>query len=106
MLNEKKIKIQQSIIKELKAENKRLKEELELVETDLEFKEAFKDEEYTTAKELLVDLNKKKTIYEDLINRANLARKEYKQKLTEINELKVKYNKEMKNLLKDIKKGM
>ena len=49
---------------------------------------------------------KEKDIYEDLIQKANLARDKYKEKEKEINELKVKYSKEMKNLLKDIKRNI
>ena len=43
---EKRVKIQQNIIEDLKAENKKLKEELNLVKLDLEFEKTFKDEEY------------------------------------------------------------
>ena len=106
MLNDKKIKIQQSIIEDLKAENKKLKEELELVKTDLEFEKNFKNQEYDTAKDLMVELNKEKAVYEDLIQRAILAKNSYIEKEKELNELKVKYNKEMKNLIKDIKKSI
>lgn len=106
MLKDKKIKIQQCIIEDLKAENKKLTEELELLKADLEFEKNFKNKEYDTAKDLIVELNKEKAIYEDLIQKANLARDKYKEKEKEINELKVKYSKEMKNLLKDIKRNI
>ena len=103
LLNERKFKVQQSIIEELKAENQKLKQELEEAKSELEFEKTFKDKEYDDLKELFIDLNEKKSIYEDLIQKAIYARKEYKEKIKELNELKVELNKEFKKFMKDIK---
>ena len=103
---EKRVKIQQSIIEDLKAENKRLKEELCLVKDELEFERTFKDNESDSVKDLMIELKKEKLIYKDLIQKANLAKNEYKEKTKELNELKIQFNKEMKNIIKQIKKGI
>ena len=103
LLNERKLKVQESLIEDLKEENQRLKKELEDTKANLEFEQTFKDNEFDNLKELIVDLNKKKAIYEDLIQKAKTARNEYKEKSKEMDEIKAKYSKEMKSLMKDIK---
>ena len=97
-INERKLRVQEYLIEDLKKENKQLKDELENIKADLEIEKLFKDEEYDNLKELLVELNNTKSTYENLIQKAILVKKEYEEKTKEINELKVKYNKEMKSL--------
>ena len=103
MLKDRKIKVQESLIKKLKAENQELKKELEIVKSELEFEKTFKDQDYEDLKELIVELNEKKSTYEDLIQKATLARKEYKEKTQELNELRIEFDKEFKKFMKDMK---
>ena len=106
ILNERKFKVQESIINDLTEENKQLKEELECVKAELEFEKEFKNKDYDNLKDLLIELNEKKSTYEDLIQKAILAREAYKKQVKEINEIKIKYNKELKTLMKNIKNGI
>ena len=102
MFKDRKIKVQESIIADLKAENQQLKEELEIAKAELELK-TFNDQNYVDLKSLIDELNKKKSIYEDLIQKANLARKEYEEKTKELNALRVEFSKKFKKFMKDIK---
>lgn len=103
MFKDQKIKTQQKIIEKLKLENQSLKEELETVKLELELEKNTPKQGYDTAKELMADLVKKKELYENLIEETKDIMQTYKAKEKEINELKVKFHKEMKNLLKDIR---
>lgn len=100
MFKDKKIKVQEALIEKLKTENQELKKELEIVKTELEFEKTFKDQDYVDLKQLMAELNERKAAYEDLISKANLARKEYKEKTKELNELRIEFGKEFKNFMK------
>lgn len=106
MIKDRKIKVQESLIESLKVENQELKEKLENVKAELEFEKTFKNDEYDELKDLIEELSKEKATYENLVQKAILAKKEYKEKTKELNDLKVRYNKELKNLMKDIKNGI
>lgn len=103
MFKDQKIKTQQKIIEKLQAENQSLKEELETVKLELELEKNTPKQGYDTTKELMTNLVKKKELYENLIEETKDIMQTYKEKEKEINELKVKFHKEMKNLLKDIR---
>lgn len=106
MIKEARIKLQQKIIEDLKAENNILKEELKLVKFELESEKNLKDQECSAVEDLIIELNKQKAIYDDLIRDVMLAKSQYEEKEKEMNELKARYNKEMKQLIKDIKKNI
>lgn len=103
MFKDGKIKVQEALIEKLKVENEELKKELEIVKSELEFEKIFKDKGYEDLKELIVELNERKSTYEDLISKATLARKEYKEKAKELNELRIEFIKEFNKFMKDMK---
>ena len=103
MFKDQKIKTQQKIIENLKSENQSLKEELETIKLELELEKNTPKQGYNTAKELMADLIKKKELYEELLKNTKIIMANYKEKEKEMNELKIKFHKEMKNLIKDIK---
>ena len=103
MINKIKIKTQQKIIEKLQSENKSLKEELETIKLELELEKNTPKQCYKTTKKLMTNLTEKKELYEKLIEETKAIMKNYKDKEKEMNELKVKFNKEMKTLIEDIK---
>ena len=58
---------------------------------------------YEDLKDLIAELNEKKSTYEDLIQKATLAREEYKEKTQELNELREKFSEEFTKFMKDMK---
>lgn len=98
ILNDKaKIEVLKEEIKKLQDENEKLKGELVF----------YQDEErqaFNKAKELIVQCENVKSMYEEAIEYAKDAEQEYKCLINEVNENSKKYNKKMNCFFKELKK--
>lgn len=103
IFKDRKIKTQQKIIDNLKAENSALKEELDLLKVELELEKNIPKDTYESAKKLITETQLKKSEYEKLIEQAKNAKQEYDKLSKELKELKAQYNKEMKKFFKGTK---
>ena len=105
MNNDKKVKIQQRIIEDLQKSNETLEQENLRLSDELELEKLLPNEGYEKAKQLICELEDKKIEYEKLIEETKKIQEECKLKIQEVKELKKKYSKDMKAVLKQITKS-
>jgi DNA repair exonuclease SbcCD ATPase subunit len=105
MKSDKKIKIQQRMIEELRAKNESLKAENEKMLVELELEKVSHKEEHERVSKLIAQLEKKKEEYTETIENVKKLQSEYKDKIKEITELKKAYKKEMNSTMNTIKKS-
>lgn len=99
------IKVQQGTIEKLEKEIDLLKVENAELKNELEFEKNKPKEGYEKAKQMMADFENKKNEYQILIDELNVMRDTYKEKLKEIDELKVKYHKDLKKVVDDMRKN-
>lgn len=92
-----KIKVLKEEIEKLKDENEKLKGEMVFYQDDE--RQAFKK-----AKELIIQCENIKSMYEEAIKGAKEAEQEYKHLIKDVKENNKKYNREMNYFFKELKK--
>lgn len=109
MIKYEKNNIEQSkdkLIEKLSKEVQELKEQVSLLQNELEFEKNKPKDGYETTKKLIVELEQKKQEYESLSTNVRMIRDSYNQKLEEIEKVKTAYSNELNNLMKDVKYGL
>lgn len=101
---DKTIKIQQDIIDELKKDIDILKSENDELQKELDFERNKVNLGYEKAKQMMIDLEKKKHEYQMLIDELCILKASYSEKIQEMSELKETYKKKMDSTLKKTKK--
>ena len=105
MKSDKKIKIQQRMIEELREKNKVLTIENEKLFIELELEKNSHKEEHERTRKLIEELEKKKEEYLKIIENVKNLQSQYKDKIKEITDLKKAYKKEMNSTMNTIKKS-
>lgn len=103
---EKKIKLQQNIIKDLTNEKNVLLKKVEELEFELNSEREFHKNSLNEAKKLIQSCSTSKQIYDKAINELIALKSHYEESLNEINIIKSNYNKEINEIIKRFNKKL